>query len=229
MRTCRTCHETKSLEDFDVRADTGGRRTVCKECRRRRQRRPTLASATAVSADQQKRRTNWLVGAAELLPCRLCGELKPWTEFPRRGRDSDRLQTWCKTCFAKYKAERHQRNHEREMRRIMANTTRTRADSRARVRAYLREHPCIDCGEQDIVVLEFDHVRGTKRLDISKMVTDGYPWSTIEAEIAKCDVRCANCHRKVTELRRRTGAMILAVKVNSPRPGRDSNSRPLAS
>jgi hypothetical protein len=45
MLTCRTCHGTKPLEDFDVRADTGGRRTECKECRRRRQRRPQLAPA----------------------------------------------------------------------------------------------------------------------------------------------------------------------------------------
>ena len=27
------------------------------------------------------------------------------------------------------------------------------------------------------------------------MVSGGFPWSTIETEIAKCQVRCANCHR----------------------------------
>lgn len=195
MRTCRRCGETKPLSEFDILRRTGRPRSVCKSCRRAEQRVPP--------EHQKKRRTKWIVGTVELLPCRACGELKPWTEFPRRGRDSDRLQTWCKTCFARYKAERHQRNHTREMLRISANTARTRADSRSRIRAYLLEHGCVDCGERDVVVLEFDHVRGQKRMEVSKMVADGYPWAAIDAEIAKCEVRCANCHRKITELRRR--------------------------
>ena len=195
MHTCRACGETKPLSEFDLRADSGKPRSVCKSCRRGKQRVPPES--------RRPRRTRWLVGTEALLPCRSCGEFKPWTEFPRRGLKSDRLQTWCKTCFAKYKAARHQRNHEREMRRIAANTARTRNESRARVREYLLEHGCVDCGQRDIVVLEFDHVRGKKLMDVSKMVTDGYSWSAIEAEIAKCDVRCANCHRRITELRRR--------------------------
>lgn len=67
-----------------------------------------------------------------------------------------------------------------------------------RVIEYLREHPCVDCGETDIVVLEFDHVRGEKRFCISEMMAYSYPWSSVLAEIEKCEVRCANCHRRRT-------------------------------
>jgi hypothetical protein len=63
---------------------------------------------------------------------------------------------------------------------------------------YLRTHPCVDCGESDPVVLEFDHVRGKKDGSISAMVSAGRPIAVIQAEIEKCDVRCANCHRETT-------------------------------
>ncbi len=67
--------------------------------------------------------------------------------------------------------------------------------------AYLATHPCIDCGEADAVCLEFDHVRGPKRGNIGTMLGD-HSWETIEAEIAKCEVRCANCHRRRTAVAR---------------------------
>ena len=72
-----------------------------------------------------------------------------------------------------------------------------------RVAQHLQTHACIDCGEADPIVLEFDHVRGEKVEDVSRMVASGRSWAKIEAEIAKCEVRCANCHRRVTNARRR--------------------------
>ena len=59
---------------------------------------------------------------------------------------------------------------------------------------FFRQHPCVDCGETDPVVLQFDHVRGEKSRDVMSMAGNGTPWHRIVAEIAKCDVRCANCH-----------------------------------
>ncbi|MEQ1844121.1 MAG: hypothetical protein ABL983_00920 [Nitrospira sp.] len=61
---------------------------------------------------------------------------------------------------------------------------------------YLLVHPCIDCGENNPVVLEFDHVRDIKKFAIA--YAPSYTLQTVEMEIAKCDVRCANCHRKKT-------------------------------
>jgi len=69
-----------------------------------------------------------------------------------------------------------------------------------RVAKHLQSHPCSDCGEADILVLEFDHLPGTdKRFDIARAVSASTrSWSAIEAEIAKCEVVCANCHRRRT-------------------------------
>jgi hypothetical protein len=64
---------------------------------------------------------------------------------------------------------------------------------------YLSTHACVDCGESDPVVLDFDHIdKGNKSASVADMLKDRRSWSTIEIEIAKCEVRCANCHRRRT-------------------------------
>ena len=62
---------------------------------------------------------------------------------------------------------------------------------------YLLDHPCVDCGESNPIVLEFDHVRGEKTADISTLKSKG-KLAAIKREIPKCEVRCANCHRRIT-------------------------------
>jgi hypothetical protein len=49
------------------------------------------------------------------------------------------------------------------------------------------------------MVLEFDHLdRAAKEFTMGFMATRGYAWPTVQAELAKCEVRCANCHRHRT-------------------------------
>jgi hypothetical protein len=49
--------------------------------------------------------------------------------------------------------------------------------------------------------LEFDHVRGEKTRSIALMLGQSMRWEVIAAEIAKCDVVCANCHAVRTDAR----------------------------
>lgn len=53
---------------------------------------------------------------------------------------------------------------------------------------------CTDCGIQNPVLLDFDHLRD-KKYNISRMVHDGFSWAAIKKEIEKCQVVCSNCHR----------------------------------
>lgn len=76
--------------------------------------------------------------------------------------------------------------------------TRRRENNIRLVRAFLAENPCVDCAEADPEMLEFDHVRGVKRLPVSKLVHRGYSWRSIFREIRKCAVRCVRCHRRKT-------------------------------
>ena len=69
---------------------------------------------------------------------------------------------------------------------------------------YLQGHPCIDCGEADLVVLEFDHRDPASKLRrLAEMRSGKWKFATVVAEVAKCDVRCANCHRRRTYLQQR--------------------------
>lgn len=62
---------------------------------------------------------------------------------------------------------------------------------------YLRDTPCVDCGERDPVVLDFDHV-GVKRFGVVQLAGRECSIANLEAEMAQCEVRCANCHRRRT-------------------------------
>lgn len=68
----------------------------------------------------------------------------------------------------------------------------------AQLLLYLDEHPCVDCGESDPIVLDFDHIRGTKTASVSYLLGSSMSWDRVQKEIDKCVVRCANCHRKKT-------------------------------
>lgn len=81
---------------------------------------------------------------------------------------------------------------------VAAGRDRSRARLRDALLEYLRTHPCVDCGESDPVVLDFDHVRGVKVFNISNAVRQCCSVETLLGEIAKCEVRCANCHRRRT-------------------------------
>lgn len=137
--------------------------------------------------------------------CGKCRETKPFSEFNRNRSRSDGYQGRCRPCQKQTDKDHYHRNPGRkESVRKCAQAAREQAQ--AYVRAYLSENPCIDCGESDPIVLEFDHVRGTKCGNISDMALAGFSLYSMKNEIEKCDVRCANCHRRVTYLRRIEGA-----------------------
>jgi hypothetical protein len=76
---------------------------------------------------------------------------------------------------------------------------RHRIKVRKNIQDFLSDKMCIDCGEKDPIVLEFDHkLQSDKFKTINKMLSGHYSWSTIEKEILKCEIRCANCHRRKT-------------------------------
>ncbi len=76
---------------------------------------------------------------------------------------------------------------------------RHRIKVRGKLLEFLSSKACIDCGENDPVVLEFDHKSSSRKFkQISNMLSGHYSWESLLKEIKKCEVRCANCHRRKT-------------------------------
>jgi len=97
--------------------------------------------------------------------------------------------------------EASRRHYAKHRDKVIASAKEYSKAARERIKAYitahLRDNPCIDCGEANIVVLEFDHLRD-KDFNISDATRKGVGMKKLKDEIAKCEVRCANCHRKKT-------------------------------
>lgn len=131
--------------------------------------------------------------------CGRCREFKPTSDFAWRRVRRGQLDNYCRPCRAAYKRAHYVANRQR----YIAAATRRRdaliAERTAFVVEYFRRHPCADCGETDPIILEFDHL-GRKEFTIAAGIRVRN-WESVLDEIAKCDVVCANCHRRRTSLR----------------------------
>ncbi len=134
--------------------------------------------------------------------CAACGEFKSEEEYSFRYKAQGKRWGTCKECQKKQKRKWYERNKETHIKNAWENKKKAREKAREFIWDYLLTHPCIDCGESNPVVLEFDHVRGNKRMEVANMVRQGYAISTIQKEMDKCVVRCANCHRIKTHKKR---------------------------
>lgn len=134
-----------------------------------------------------------------MLICRACQIEKPDDEFAFRIKTSNIRHKICRVCSRLYSAEHYQANADIYKRRAIVNGVRRRDELHRKLFAYLSCHPCVECGEADPIVLDPDHRDPCeKTLSISRMWYNGYSWTKILQEIEKCDIRCANCHRRRT-------------------------------
>jgi hypothetical protein len=95
---------------------------------------------------------------------------------------------------------RHRAKHGDAIReRDAARKQRIRDETQAWVDAVKMERGCVDCGYRlHPRALDFDHVAGVKVASVSRLVFALASRARIDTEIAKCVVRCANCHRVKT-------------------------------
>lgn len=104
-----------------------------------------------------------------------------------------------KTKRQQYAKKHYQQNKLDYLERAKAHTAKNRAELRAHIDSVLAHSCCVDCGESDPVVLEFDHLKPLAKLFcIGEAATLNRSLKSLKAEIAKCEVRCANCHRRKT-------------------------------
>lgn len=127
--------------------------------------------------------------------CTTCKAILEEKEFAANRTKTDGLASQCKACKKLAQTAWYEKNAERHYANIRASKLEYRNINRRQILEYLSAHPCVDCGETDPVVLEFDH-KSEKRYAISRIMERS--WNVVKSEIDKCDVRCANCHRRKT-------------------------------
>lgn len=135
--------------------------------------------------------------------CPRCKEFKSESEFGKNKARKDGVSAYCAACRREidraYWANASPERRAKNLARAQQNKPKYLGRNRELIRKHLLAHPCIDCGENDIIVLQFDHIDpATKVDDICRMVWSLRPVKEIENEIAKCEVRCANCHMRRT-------------------------------
>jgi hypothetical protein len=105
----------------------------------------------------------------------------------------------CRPCKRTYDREyHHNRSVEAKLQKLSRNNDRRRKVLQF-IWDYLASHPCSTCGEEDPIVLEFDHLsQEDKSENVSEMAS--FSLKRVKEEIGKCRVLCANCHRRHTAL-----------------------------
>ena len=109
-----------------------------------------------------------------------------------------------------YQANKERLKDEAKVRNVL-----TRKRNRKYIHEVKSQSHCVDCGEKNPIVLDFDHVRGDKTGAVADMVNQSYCIESLRKEIEKCEVRCSNCHRIVTHARRAEKKNKSNAKTNS--------------
>lgn len=135
--------------------------------------------------------------------CSRCGETKDETEFNIRNLERKLLQHVCRDCQRQQAKERYSSNREKVLEINRRSTLKSQNQAAIFIRNYLLDKSCIECGENDIAVLTFDHIRGEKTYNISDMISRGYQIETIKSELEKTELVCLNCHMRREKKRRR--------------------------
>jgi hypothetical protein len=136
----------------------------------------------------------------EFKKCYRCGVSKTADQFAWRNKAKGRHDSFCRPCRSAYNKEHYAAHRQRYIEQAQARKQELALERTLYLIDYFRTHPCVDCGEADPVVLAFDHLRD--KLFSIGMDLARRRWQCVLDEIEKCQVVCANCHRRRTALRR---------------------------
>jgi hypothetical protein len=148
----------------------------------------------------------------ETKKCSKCNELKPLDQFgiqkASKWVKTERPKSRCKLCENKGVKQSRSKikktdpeRHRAKQKRVIEYNKSLSLRNLAFVFRYLKLYgKCVDCGNTDNRVLEFDHVIGEKKSGIINLAGNLSSIQTIKDEIRKCEIRCCNCHRIKTQI-----------------------------
>jgi len=131
--------------------------------------------------------------------CTKCKKELDVNDFFVSHKKTGRRHSICRYCQREYKLKWYHDNYPKKKDHFNNRKKETAKKLQNKIIEYLSDKKCITCSENDIVTFEFDHINPKEKvLEISKMIASGYSWESVLKEIEKCNILCANCHRKKT-------------------------------
>lgn len=129
--------------------------------------------------------------------CGKCKNEKKVDQFNFKNKKLNIRSQTCRDCSKAALREHYRKNKTYYLEKAHKRNKKIIDENQKFLLEYLASHPCVDCGEKDPIVLEFDHVKN-KFENVSEMLKLKYSMKRLSEEINKCEVRCANCHRRKT-------------------------------
>ena len=126
--------------------------------------------------------------------CCNCGVEKAFSKFNVDNNHSDGLSSRCKECIREYQRKWYKENKATRIPQIK----KIRERNKNYIRDIKKNSECLMCGEKHPATLDFHH-RNPKEKEfvIAEIHRRGWSIEKIAKEISKCDILCANCHRKL--------------------------------
>lgn len=198
-KRCTGCEETFPEVEFRWKNKKKGLRiSRCRECDRQyrasrhaQNRDRILASQRQATERRGQKVARGALTEPDVLRCIDCAEVKPPDQFPWKSKSLLRRKPRCRSCGAAYRSDHYHANKADYLENNQRNYH--------KLRQIIREHknvPCGDCGRSfPPVAMDFDHRNPAEKvMKVSALVYKGSE-KLLRAEIAKCDVLCAVCHR----------------------------------
>lgn len=128
--------------------------------------------------------------------CTLCLQEKDESEFGKHKNGRDGLRSRCKPCNRIEANQTYKKNPAPYLARARKGAKVFRDAVGLWLDQIRNEAGCCVCGGKEPCTLDFHHVNPEEKIKaITQMIGKGL--NSLEAELAKCVVVCANCHRKV--------------------------------
>lgn len=152
----------------------------------------TRAVARGDVAASKPRR--YLPPVTDPMVCARCNKSKPLSEYGFKSERDNIRHRHCLECHRKYNTAHYASNKKYYIEKADRWNAANKFRQLEELFDYFQTHPCVDCGETNPIKLQFDHVRGVKCAEVSTLIHRGKSLISAMDEVAKCDIRCANCH-----------------------------------
>jgi hypothetical protein len=130
---------------------------------------------------------------SQLKTCTKCKEELPLERFNKRSQDTNKYQSWCRSCKTNLESRWYHMSEDNKRRRNKQVLERIRNNKKKAVE-YLGGK-CYDCGGVfHPAVYDFHHKNPNEKEEAPTDVLHK-SWDKILLEIDKCELLCSNCHR----------------------------------